>query len=523
MTVKTDSGIPVKRVYTKRDTRLETDLPGKYPFTRGIHPSMYRKRLWTMREYAGFGTPQETNKRFKYLVSKGQTGLSVAFDLPTQLGYDSDHPRAEGEVGRVGVPISSVRDMEELFRGIEVEKVSTSMTINATSMIIFAAYLLNAENKGASFLNLRGTVQNDILKEYAARNTYIFPPAQSMKLAVDIIEYCIKKVPKWYPISVSGYHIREAGANAVQEVAFAVANGIEYVKHAVDRGLKADEVLPRISFFFVSRNDFFEEIAKFRAARRVWARIVKEKFHTKKKDSAKLRFHVQTSGETLTAVQTEVNVPRVTLQALAAVLGGAQSIHTNSYDEALSLPTEESVRLALRTQQVIAYESGVTRTVDPLGGSYLLESQTETVESRAIELLEKIEKMGGALKAIEDGFMQKSIRENAYRYQKMVEDGEVKVVGGNIFAEDGDGKTKIAIHRLDPGSIERRVKELKAFKENRDHGKVSAALERLGESLDSEVNLLPNVMEYLRAGATLGEISATFREVYGEFRPQTFF
>src|SRR5437867_4613797 len=417
----TDSGIPVKAVYSARDvparwTRL-VGKPGEYPYTRGIYPSMYRDRLWTMRQYTGFGSAKETNRRFKYLISHGETGLSTAFDLPTQLGLDSEHPRAAGEVGRVGVAISSVHDMRRLFEGIDLGSVSTSMTINATAPILLSLYIAVGMEQGIPQNKLKGTTQNDILKEYIARNTYIYPPEASLKLSVDLIEYCAHKMPRWHPISVSGYHIRESGANAIQELGFCFANAIEYVNVALERGLKIDQFAPQLSFFFACSNDFLEEIAKFRAARKILARIRKDRCKAREPESCKLRFHTQTSGETLTAKLPYNNIVRVAIQALAGVLGGTQSLHTNSRDEALSLPTEESVQIALRTQQIIAHESGVTKTADPLAGSYYLESLTRNLETDATRLLEKVEDLGGARKAIESGFVHREIQESAYRFQ----------------------------------------------------------------------------------------------------------
>src|SRR5215467_1633024 len=420
--VTTDSGIPAKKVYKTEDLPIglsrTVGIPGAFPYTRGIYPGMYRDKLWTMRQYTGFGSARETNNRFKYLTSHGETGLSTAFDLPTQLGLDSDHERSEGEVGRVGVAISSLADMRHLFDGIGLGRVSTSMTINATAPILLSLYVAVGLEQGVPQKSLRGTTQNDILKEYIARNTYIFPPDASLRLAVDLIEYCAKKMPLWHPISISGYHIRESGANAVQELAFSFANAIEYVRAALGRGLGIDDFASQLSFFYACRNDFLEEIAKFRAARRIWARLMRERFKARSAESCKLRFHAQTSGETLTAQQPDNNVARVAIQALAAVLGGTQSLHTNSRDEALGLPTEESVRIALRTQQIIAYESGVTRTADPLAGSYYVESLTRSIEKRVLELMERVEELGGARTAIESGFVHREIQNCAYEFQK---------------------------------------------------------------------------------------------------------
>ena len=462
----TDSGIPIKRLYTPEDLEgwdylNELGFPGEYPYTRGVQPTMYRGRLWTMRQYAGFGTAQETNERFRFLLEQGQTGLSVAFDLPTQIGYDSDHQLAEGEVGRVGVAIDSLEDMEVVFDGIPLDKVSTSMTINAPAAILLAMYQAVGEKQGVEPSKLKGTVQNDILKEYVARGTYIFPPEPSMRLVTDIFEYCSKTIPSWNTISISGYHIREAGSTAVQEVAFTLANGIAYVQAAIDKGLDVDEFAGRLSFFFNSHVNFFEEIAKFRAARRLWARIMKERFKAKNPRSHRLRFHTQTAGSSLTAQQPDNNIIRTTLQALAAVLGGTQSLHTNSRDEALALPTEESVRIALRTQQIIAYESGVADTIDPLAGSYFIEKLTDEIEARAMEYIEKIDDMGGAVKAIENGFMQREIQESAYRYQKAVESKQKMVVGVNCFqVEEEQPKNLLRVNPAIAEAQKERLREL---------------------------------------------------------------
>lgn len=518
---KTDSGIPVKPLYTPEDIAsldYSRDLsrPGEYPFTRGIYPTMYRERLWTMRQYAGFGSAEETNRRFKFLVSQGQTGLSTAFDLPTQLGYDSDHPRAEGEIGRVGVPISSLKDMETLFSEIRLDEVSTSMTINATAPILLAMYVAVGDMQGVSHQSLRGTTQNEILKEYSARNTYIFPPAPSMKLAVDLIEFCSKELPKWYPISVSGYHMREAGASAIQEIAFTLGNAIAYVDESRKRGLKVDDFAPRLSFFFNCSNDFMEEVAKFRAARRLWARIMKERYHATKPESMMLRFHVQTSGQSLTAQQPENNIIRVTLQALASVFGGAQSLHTCSRDEALSLPTEESVKIALRSQQVIAYESGVTRTVDPLGGSYYLEALTTELEQGAESELKRIDDIGGMVRAIELGHVQREIQKSAYEHQKAVEAQHRIIVGVNKFVESE--KMDIGIHRVTPEMARNQLKRLKEVKRTRDQEKVGKALARIKDAASQNENLMPDIIDAVKAYCTTGEISEALRSVYGEYR-----
>ncbi len=514
----TDSGIKVKRIYNASDVRVEEEDSGKYPFTRGIYPEMYRERVWTMRQYTGFGTAEETNKRFKFLLANGQTGLSLAFDLPTQTGYDSDDPRAEGEVGRVGVPISCIDDMMICFNEIPLDKVSTSMTINSTATTLLAFYITLAESQGVPINVLRGTLQNDILKEYIARNTYIYPPEPSMRLFVDSMEFCSKYMPQWYPVSISGYHIREAGSNAVQELAFTFSNAIAYVDACVARGMNVDEFAPRLSFFFCCTIDILEEIAKFRAARRIWAKIMKERYSAKNEKSMHLRFHVQTSGESLTAQQPDNNIIRVTLQALAAVLGGCQSLHTNSRDEALSLPTEESVKIALRTQQIIAYESGVTRVVDPLGGSYYIEHLTDEIEARVWDYLNKIERMGGSLKAIENGYFQREIRENAYKIKKEVDEGKRIIVGVNRFVEQ---EIKVPeILRIDPVLEERQVLRLKDFKERRDKTKVQHMLSRLERAAEGEENLMPYILEAVKSRVTLGEISNTFRRVFNIYQPK---
>jgi methylmalonyl-CoA mutase N-terminal domain/subunit len=523
--LSTDSGLTVKTLYTLEDvprSRLnDLSAPGEYPFTRGIYPKMYRERLWTMREYAGFGSAEETNRRFKFLISEGETGLSVAFDLPTQLGYDSDHPKAEGEIGRVGVPISSVLDMETLFDGIRLDHVSTSMTINATAPIILSTYIAVADMQGANRKLLRGTTQNEILKEYEARNTYIYSPSHSMRLAVDLIEYCAKELPKWYPISISGYHMREAGANAIQEIAFTLGNATAYVDACERRGLLVDDFAPRLSFFFVCTNDFFEEVAKFRAARRLWARIMKERYHATNPESMKMRFHVQTSGESLTAQQPENNIIRVTLQALAAVFGGTQSLHTCSRDEALSLPTEESVRIALRTQQIIAHESGVTRTVDPLGGSYYLEALTSELEAAAERELNKIRENGGMVKAIESGYVQREIQRSAYEHQKTVENQNKIIVGVNKFVENQD--LHIGIHHVTSEMTESQLRRLKKAKQTRDQQKVNGALQKIRDAASQDENLMPYFIQAVKARCTIGEISDSLRAVFGEYHPpQTF-
>jgi methylmalonyl-CoA mutase, N-terminal domain len=516
----TDSAIPVKRVYSARDVPAKwtrsVGKPGEYPYTRGIHPSMYRDRLWTMRQYTGFGSARETNRRFKYLISHGETGLSTAFDLPTQLGLDSDHPRSQGEVGRVGVAISSIDDMRRLFDGIDLGRVSTSMTINSTAPILLSLYAAVGMEQGLEQKMLRGTTQNDILKEYIARNTYIYPPEASLRLAVDLIEYCARKMPHWHPISISGYHIRESGANAVQELGFCFSDAIEYVETAIARGLKVDSFAPQLSFFFACRNDFLEEIAKFRAARRIWASIMKKRFRARNPESAKLRFHTQTSGETLTAQQPDNNIARVAIQALAGVLGGTQSLHTNSRDEALGLPTEESVRIALRTQQIIAYESGVVRTVDPLAGSYYLEELTKTIEERVSKLMETVRRLGGARKAIESGFVHRQIQESSYEFQRSVDEGRSVIVGVNRFKEEGLEGVKI--QRIDP-SIERlQVQQLRKFRKQRNGRKAESALGKLASSARKDTNLLDDILRAVRSDCTVGEISDTLREAFGEYR-----
>lgn len=520
--VITDSGLIVKPVYTPQDvTSDQIPLPGAYPFTRGLYPTMYRARLWTMRQYAGFGSAEETNRRFKFLTSQGETGLSTAFDLPTQLGYDSDHEKAEGEIGRVGVPISSLKDMETLFDGIKLEQVSTSMTINATAPILLAMYVAVADKQGVNRQTLRGTTQNEILKEYSARNTYIYPPGPSMKLAVDLIEYCAKEVPKWYPISISGYHMREAGATAIQEIAFTLGNAIAYVNACQQRGLKVDDFAPRLSFFFSCTNDFLEEIAKFRAARRLWARIMKETYHATKPESMMLRFHTQTSGQALTAQQPENNIIRVTLQALAAVLGGTQSLHTCSRDEALSLPTEESVKIALRTQQIIAHESGVTHTADPLGGSYYLEALTAELEKAAEEQLQLIEERGGMVKAIESGHVQREIQQSAYEHQKMVETQAKLIVGVNRFAEDQE--LNVGIHRVTSQMIQSQLRRLRQVRKTRDQQEVEKTLQSIKDSAAKDENLIPHIIHAVKKQCTTGEISDALRSIYGEYHPRPTF
>jgi methylmalonyl-CoA mutase N-terminal domain/subunit len=522
---ETLSGIPLDRIYTPADVPVDylQDLgfPGEYPFTRGVQPTMYRGRLWTMRQYAGYATAEESNARYRYLLAQGQTGLSVAFDLPTQLGYDADDPLASGEVGKVGVSISSLDDMRVLFNGIPLDQISTSMTINAPAAILLAMYIAVAKEQGVDPKHLRGTVQNDILKEYIARGTYIFPPRPSMRLVTDLIRYCATEVPEWNTISISGYHIREAGSTAVQEVAFTLANGIAYVQAAIEAGLDVDAFAPRLSFFFNAHNDFLEEVAKFRAARRLWARIMRERFGAKDPRSCMLRFHTQTAGCTLTAQQPELNVIRVTLQALAAVLGGTQSLHTNSLDEALWLPTEESVRIALRTQQIIAHESGVANTVDPLAGSYVVEYLTNEIERQAQAYIEKIDAMGGVLVAIERGYIQQEIADAAYRYQQAVEKGERIVVGVNAYQIEEEAR-RLKRLVVDPAVEARQRERLAALRARRDAERVSAMLARVeAAARSSDQMLMPLFIAAVEADCTLGEICGVLRRVWGEYRPPT--
>jgi methylmalonyl-CoA mutase, N-terminal domain len=517
----TGSGEPLERLYAAedlagRDPATDLGFPGSPPFTRGVYPTMYRGRLWTMRQYAGFGTAAESNRRYRYLLERGQTGLSVAFDLCTQIGYDSDHTLARGEVGKVGVAIDTVEDMEQLFDGIPLEGVSTSMTINATASILLALYLVVARRRGVAWTRLRGTVQNDILKEYIARGTYIFPPRPSMRLITDMFAFCAREVPAWNPISISGYHIREAGSTAAQEIAFTLADGIAYVQAAVDAGLDVDDFAGRLSFFFNAHNDLLEEVAKFRAARRMWARIMRERFGARAPESCALRFHAQTSGVSLTAQQPENNVVRVTVQALAAVLGGAQSLHTNAMDEALALPTEPAVRVALRTQQILAHESGVAGTVDPLGGAYAIESLTNRLEAEATRLVERIDELGGMVAAIETGFVQREIQESAWKLQRGIETGAQVVVGVNRYREE-EG-TKIPIHRVDPGLERAQVERLHAFRAGRAEAAVGSVLAALRGAAESTANLMPPIVEAVDRGATLGEISDVLRGVFGEYR-----
>jgi len=504
--------------YNTREIDYEKDLgaPGEFPYTRGIYPNMYRGRLWTMRQYAGYATAEESNARYKYLLAQGTTGLSVAFDLPTQIGLDSDDPLAHGEVGKVGVAIDSLEDMERLFAGIPLNEVSTSMTINATAAILLSLYLAVARKQGVPFDKVRGTLQNDILKEYIARGTYIYPPGPSLRLVTDIFGFCAREVPNWNTISISGYHIREAGSTAVQEVAFTLADGITYVEAALAAGLAIDDFAPRLSFFFNAHNNLLEEIAKFRAARRLWARIMRDRFKARDPRSLMLRFHTQTAGSSLTAQQPEVNIVRTTIQALAAVLGGTQSLHTNSMDEALALPTESAARLALRTQQVIAYESGVVETADPLGGSYAIEHLTDEIEAGASEYLKKIEAMGGMLRAIETGYVQREIQEAAYRYQKAVEAQEQVVVGVNRFQLEEEPPLNVL--RIDPELEQAQVERVRALRERRDTPTVTAALDKLKQAATSSENLLPRILECVESYATVGEISNALRDIWGEYR-----
>ena len=509
---KTSSGIPIKAVYCT--PTAHTDLPGEFPFTRGIQPDMYRGRLWTMRQYAGFSTAEESNKRYHYLLQQGTMGLSVAFDLPTQIGYDSDHDFAEGEVGKVGVAIDSLQDMEILFDGIKLEEITTSMTINATASILLAMYLALAKKQGADWSKISGTIQNDILKEYAARGTYIYPPKPSMRLITDIFEFCSESVPKWNTISISGYHIREAGSTAVQELAFTLANGKSYLQAAIDKGLAIDVFAKRLSFFFNCHNNFFEEIAKFRAARRMWAKITSD-LGAKDPRAMQLRFHTQTGGSTLTAQQPMNNIVRVTNQAMAAVLGGTQSLHTNGYDEALSLPTEAAAKIALRTQQIIAYESGVTDTVDPLAGSYFVEELTDTMEQEAWKYINKIDAMGGSVQAIEEGFIQKEIADAAYVYQKEIESGESILVGVNKFTQEKESMG--ALFAVNDSIRLQQMEKLAVLRANRDNAKVTAILEKLAIQAKSTENLMPTIIEAVENLATLGEIANTLRNVFGEY------
>ena len=521
-TFTTSSAIPMKRLFTPEDTANYEDnlgFPGEYPFTRGVQSTMYRTRFWTMRQYAGFGTAQETNERFRFLLEKGQSGLSVAFDLPTQIGYDADDPMALGEVGKVGVSISSIQDMETLFDQIPLDKVSTSMTINAPAIVLLAMYIVTGKRQGIAENKLRGTVQNDILKEYIAKGTYIYPPKSSMRLITDLFEYCKENVPRWNTISISGYHIREAGSTAVQEVAFTLANAIAYVESAIASGLDVDEFAPQLSFFFNAHNNFLEEIAKFRAARKLWANIMRERFQAKNPKSWMLRFHTQTGGSTLTAQQVENNIVRVTLQALAAILGGTQSLHTNSMDEALALPTEKAVQIALRTQQIIAHETGVSDTVDPIGGSYAIESLTNMIVHEAETYIKKIDDLGGALSAIEQGFINTEIQNAAYEYQKAVDENREIVVGVNEFTVEETVEPEIL--RVDPAIEATQCETLAQLRETRDNNQIRELRGHLKNSAKSNDNLLPIIIECVDNSVTLGEICHTLREVFGEYRPTT--
>lgn len=509
----TDSGIEIKQLYCQPVAM--TEMPGEFPFTRGVHAAMYRDRLWTMRQYAGFSTAEESNKRYHYLLGQGVMGLSVAFDLPTQIGYDSDHAMAEGEVGKVGVAIDSLEDMEVLFKGIKLEEISTSMTINATAFILLALYIALAKKQGADIKKISGTIQNDILKEYAARGTYIYPPAPSMRLITDIFEYCSKEVPKWNTISISGYHIREAGSDAVQELAFTLANGKAYLQAALQKGLDINVFAQRLSFFFNAHNNLFEEVAKFRAARRMWANITQSLGATDPK-AQMLRFHTQTGGSTLTAQQPKNNIVRVAIQALSAVLGGTQSLHTNGYDEALSLPTEEAATIALRTQQVVAYESGATQTVDPLAGSFYVETLTNEIEAAAWKLIEKIDVMGGSVKAIEAGFIQEEIARSAYAYNQAIEKGEKIIVGVNKFTSKETSDTPVL--KIDDSIRQLQSQKLKALREKRDNTKATACLELIRRQAGTSENLMPAVIDAVENLCTLGEISDTLRSVWGEYR-----
>jgi methylmalonyl-CoA mutase N-terminal domain/subunit len=523
----TSSNIPVSRVYTPLDIAdfdylRDLGFPGEYPLTRGVYPTMYRARLWTMRQYAGFGTAEQTNQRFKYLLEQGQKGLSVAFDFPTQVGYDCHHPMAKGEVGKAGVSVSTLRDMETVFDGIPLDEITTSMTINAPATILLAMYVAVGQKQGLEQSQLGGTVQNDILKEYVARGMYIFPPKPSMRLVTDIFEYCSQNMPQWNTISISGYHIREAGATAIQEIAFTFANAIAYVQAAIERGLDLDKFAGRLSFFFAAHNNFFEEIAKFRAARRLWAKIMRERFGAKNPASWMLRFHTQTSGVMLTAQQPYNNIIRTALQALAAVLGGTQSLHTNSFDEAYALPSEQAVTIALRTQQIIAYESGVVDTIDPLAGSYYMEYLTSQIEEKAAKYIEQIDDIGGAVAAIEKGFMQREIVESAYRFQKEVEAKKRIIVGVNEFVAEEEIPIKIL--QIDPEIEKKLVERLKQVKRQRNQAKVKETLNKLHRAAEKEdANLMPFILQAVKEYATLGEICDTLRDVFGEYKPPSIF
>lgn len=520
----TSSDIPLPPIIPPEEINpnayAELGYPGEYPFIRGVQPTMYRGRYWTMRQYAGYSNAEESNKRYRFLLEQGQTGLSVAFDLPTQIGYDADDPISLGEVGKVGVSISSIEDMETLFQEIPMDKVSTSMTINAPAAILLAEYIAVAKKQGVEPNKLRGTIQNDILKEYIARGTYIFPPTPSMRLITDVFQYCRKEVPNWNTISISGYHIREAGSTAAQEVAFTLANAIAYIEAALKVGMEVDEFASQLSFFFNAHNNFFEEIAKFRAARRLYARIMKDRFHAQKPESQKLRFHTQTAGSTLTAQQPENNVVRVTLQALAAVMGGTQSLHTNSMDEALWLPTEKSVQVALRTQQIIAYESGAADSIDPMAGSYLVEYLTDQIEQKAVDYIRKIDEMGGALKAIENGYMQNEIQDSAFATQRRLEKGEEVVVGVNKF--QAQEEIELESLKIDPAIETNQREKLALLRQNRDPEKVAELLSHLESAAKSDENLMPLFIECVENKLTLGEICGLLRQVWGEYRAPNF-
>ena len=518
---ETDSGIEVDTVYTPEDLK-EFDYadalgyPGEYPYTRGVQPNMYRGRVWTMRQYSGFASPEESNARYRYLLEQGQTGLSVAFDLPTQTGYDSDHPLATGEVGRAGVPISSLADMEVLFEGIPLDKVSTSMTINATASILLSLYIAVGKKQGVDPSQLNGTLQNDILKEYIARGTHIYPPRHSMRLVTDVFKYCSEHVPSWNTISISGYHMREAGATAVQELAFTFANGIAYVQAAIDAGLEVDGFASRLSFFFAAQNNLLEEVAKFRAARRMWAKIMRERFHARDPRSWRLRFHTQTAGVTLTAQQPDNNIIRTTVQALAAVLGGTQSLHVNSRDEALGLPTEDSAQISLRTQQILAHESGVTDTVDPLAGSYYVESLTDRLEEAAFDYISEIDRQGGAVEALEAGYQTDEIHESAFKLQREIEEDDRIVVGVNKFTTETPPIQQF--QRIDPEAVRKQIARVQRVRHERDEAETAAALQRLQAVAVGTDNTVPVILECVEAYATVGEIADVFRSVFGEQR-----
>ncbi|MGB9729043.1 MAG: acyl-CoA mutase large subunit family protein [Thermoprotei archaeon] len=524
------SGIPIKSLYTPIDLvehnwsyLSKLGFPGEYPFTRGIYPNMYRGRFWTFRQYSGFGSAEETNERYLKLLKSGQTGLSVAFDLPTQLGLDPDNPIAEPEVGKVGVSVPSIVEMDILFKDIPLDRITTSMTINATAAEILAMYIIVAESRGVSRAELGGTVQNDIIKEYIARKNYIYEPEPSMRYATDIIMFTTKEMPKWNPISISGYHYREAGANAIQEIGFTLASAIEYTKKVIERGMDVDLFAPRLSFFFAAGTDLFEEVAKFRAARRMWAKIMKEQFNAKKKESMRLRFHTQTSGASLTAQQPEVNIIRTTIQALAAILGGTQSLHVNSYDEAWALPTEKAVKISLRVQHVIAHESGVANVVDPLAGSYYVEWLTDEIEERAWKIIEMINNAGGMVEAIKKGIPQREIANMSYEYQKKIENRELEIVGVNIYREEG-WELAMELLKVDPNVSSRVISRLKELKKNRDHVKHERALNKLRKIAENpEENIVPTIIEAIKAKATIGEISNVLREIWGEYKEPTIY